>query len=324
MGGLVALGLYRLAPDREAHRQTTDPQEAAIQIDAVARKIQSALDGGSISPGTVRELQEAARRYPDDPQLPRLLGQVLYVHGNRQEAYAQWQRSLELDPRQPELQLTAGTLAFDLGEVRKAAGHYSQAVSLETTNTRYLLHLARAQIELADYDAARSTLLRALSLDSTQHEAHASLADLYKRQNKLTSALTQIDKAIETAPSLATEARVQYTLTKARILRSNNQPQDALVLLGNLPEMDQDRREVLDSMATCWAMLEKPDRAALLYEEALQAHPLDWEMAALAAQWRLRSGDPESARRHLQTVRRINPRAPVIQELQEKLETASP
>jgi hypothetical protein len=75
----------------------------------------------------------------------------------------------------------------------------------------------------------------------------------------------------------------------------------------------------MHDMAICWSLLGKPDEAALIYERAAAETLTRWDMYAEAAHWRIKAGDRDTAIQLLDTVRRLNPRAPVIAQLEEQL-----
>ena len=248
-----------------------------------------------------------------------LLGQVLLQDGQATAAYEKFSRSLEIDGQQPEVHLLAGTIEFQSRRYDRAARHYSMAVGLAQTELRYRLHLAQAQIRLKQFDAARRELLDVLQMDSSSHEAYATLADLYADQNKPTLALTTIQKAIEHTPVVERDKQIAYILRKAQLLRRDNKPEDALVTLGALSPIEQANSLIMRDMALCWAMMGQPGEAAAIYERALASDPTQWRYADAAARWRIKAADYEAARRHVETVRKIKPRASTLPDLEKML-----
>ena len=258
--------------------------------------------------------------HPDFAPARTLLGHILVKNGLTERGYKHWIESLKIDSQQAELHLLAGTLAIEMKDLEAAEQHYRDAVNINPLEPRFHVHLSSIYNRKREFDKARDSLLRALRLNSDMHEAHWRLAEVFARQNKLVSALTQGDKAIETAPENKRDSRVAYIRFKAKLLRRDNKPDDALhTLIYNLTPEEQTEVGVIEDMANCMAMQSQFKEAAVLFERQMKLKPFDWQLAAKAAAWRIKSGDMKSAKRHIETVRRIDPRQPVIAELEKRL-----
>jgi len=252
-----------------------------------------------------------------------LFGQVLAQQGDSERSYEQLSASLDLDPRQPQVQVLAGTLAEVIGKLDRAAWHYSQAISLEPGSASHRLRLANVYFKQQDYDQARRQALDALRLNSDEHRAYAILADIFANQNKLDLALQETVKAIDHTPPDDRTSLVIYTRKRGILLRRANRPEEALQVLTALFPAEKRQDDVMADIATCWMMLGQPINAAGVYEEALKSDPTAWRWEAEAARWRIKAGDLEGAGAHIKAIRLLNPRAPVIAELEEQLRQAS-
>ena len=327
--GLVAVSYWQSRVPVDPSSESTsgdakvavfDPAVAAQEIEPLQQRFVEAVEARQrdLSP-IVSAARRYVDRYPSFAPGHTLLGQILLQDGLTDQAYASFIHSLEIDGQQAEVHLLAGTIDFAADRFDRAEDHYSLAVGLEPSQTRYRLHLAQAQIRLNEFDTARRGLLEVLRLDSTSHEAYATLANLYADQNKSTLALNTIQKAIENTPVMLRDKQVAYIQYKAQLLRRSNQPQEALLTLQSLSPLEQGVPAVMKDLALCWAMIGKPQEAALLYERALAANPTQWQYAEAAARWRIKCNDHEAARDLVETVRKINPRAFALHELDELL-----
>jgi len=309
-------------PTEAAGAAVWDQAAAQTQLEELQQRFNQIAGDHADTSQILHEAQRLVERYPQYAPARTFLGQGLIHRGQFEQAYEQLGLSLDLNPQQPEVHLLAGTLGYQLKRFDRAIGHYSMAVGMVPSNPRYRLHLAQAYLRQRKTDQARDELLTALKIDSTMHEAYASLADLYAQQNKLHLALAQIQKAIQyTPPGSPQDQRSYYTRRKAKLLLRDNRPEEALMSLQNIGPRGQSDPAVMDDMANCWSMLGKPERAAQMFERGLAVDPSRWVFAAKAALWRIKSHDPEAARGHLATLRRINPRTPVIEELTALLES---
>lgn len=300
------------------------PRVELSALDAEHEKLANAVNEGmagkQLSPALVGDVRTFCDKNPDYAPGHTLLAQVLMFQGKIQDAYDAMLRSLSLDNRQLELELLAGTVALQLDKTEQSEQHYRNAVNLDPAQARPHVHLAGIYMRRRDLDRARDSLLTALRLNSGMHEAYYRLSEVYAQQNKLVAALTQIDKAIQHSPAQNREIAVQYVRQKARILRRDNRPEEAvLVLMNSLSEEERSDDSVLDDLALALAMQNRFVEAAELYEAQAERRPFEWKLPAAAAQWRLKAGDKAAAKALTDAVKRIDARQPIIAELEAKL-----
>lgn len=298
-----------------------DESNAQDELQGIRDRYSALREAGKIDQA-IRSLRRLMEKYPRYAAVRTHLGLALSDARHFDGAYEQLERSLELDNHQSHVHLLAGTIAMNLNNLKAAARHYSQAVGLEPKNGEFRVHLAQVQIEQHQYSLARLTLLEALRIDSSLHEAYFSLANLYARDNKLILALSQIQKAIENVPVTEHRKQVPYILFKAKLLRRKNRPEESLQTLRSLPPETRGQISILEDMAISWQLLGRPADGAELYEQQMNLNPSEWRLVAGAAHWRIKAGDKERARMHLATIKRLNPLASVTAELEKKLEAA--
>ena len=298
-----------------------DFKKASTELDELRQRYVDMHSQGSAA-ATIREFRRLVERYPRFAEARSQLGLVLYEAQRWEDAYEQLKVSLELDAQQAEVHLLAGTVALNIGLIDEAERHYSQAVGLQPANPVFLVHLAQVHVRKRDFDQAQHRLLEAIKLDSSSHSAYGTLADVYARQNKMDLALQFIDKAIENTPLEQRRVQVSYTLRKAAYLRRQNKPVEALLVLQSLFPQEQAEAAIIEDLALCWAQLGKPANGAKLYEAELIARPTELDLLGGAARWRLKAGDKEMAAKHLDAIKKINPRLPIVQQLEDALAAA--
>jgi Tfp pilus assembly protein PilF len=296
-----------------------DETAAVQELDQLQQRFTDLVSSGKDVTPLIVDMQRLVERYPRISAARTLWAQALLFTGRGREALQQLEQSLQLDPRQAEVHLLAGTVALQLAQIEVAERHYSQAVGLDTANGRYRLHLASIYLKQQDYDKARATLLEALRCDSSLHEAHAALSDLYAQQNKVNLAVEQIKRALELSPPDDHARRTIYLRKEAALFRRDNKPEEALAVLRQLPPVAMMEIAVGDDLAGCWAMLGQPDKAASHFEQVLIIDATNDLAAARAALWRIRADQPDKARQNLETLRRINPRSNAIAEIENML-----
>lgn len=307
----------------------TAQADAAAQVERLQQKLSAAIQHKSNILALVPEAEAIIAQHPKHAGAHVTLGQILAAAGQHDRAYGRLTESLSIDANQPEVEDLAGSLAMQMQRYPDAQRHFSQAASLGPREMKYRLHLAVAQMRQDKFDEARNTLLHALKIDSSLHQAHALLADLYAQQNNLGTALDQIGRAIELLPPEAEAGEVRaafhlsYVRKRAALLRRANRAEEALAVMRQIPPKHWMQREVIDEFAQTWMLLGKPDKAAEHYEAILPLDPLaDWA-AYRAAEYRLKAEQPDAARGNLDRLRRINPRDTRIPDLEKAL-TAAP
>jgi len=298
---------------------TWDQATADRELEDLQRRAQAALENDRAQ-DVRREVERFVERYPRYAAGYTLLAQVRLGEQRQDEAYEQFKISLELDPAQADVHLLAGTLCMQLKRPDAAERHYRQAVGLDPANVQLRLHLAQCYIEQQRFDDARRDLLRLLAADSSLHSAAGMLADMAMMQDKRTLAMNYINRAIENTPISQRDRRVIYIRRKARILRRQNRPDEALQTLeGKLSALERRDPEVVEEMALCWSAQGQFEPAAMLFEAALEEAPTDWRLAAGAARWWIKAGQIAKAELNLTRIRQIDPRQPVLTELEETL-----
>jgi len=297
-----------------------DAQKAQVEIDELQTRLQTAMEQGSSMDAVFADTRRYVEKYPDVVAGRVLLGQIALLHGDFALSREQFEKALEIDPRQAEVRLSAGSAALQLGDLDGAERHYTQAVSLDTGNARYRVHLADVYSKRQQYDKAQTTLLEALRLDSSSHRAHALLSEVFAKQNKLDMAIEQCDRAIALSDA---EPRFQqaYVRSKAKLQLRANRPDDALVTLSRLPPAVQATMDVGRQLAECWAMQGRPQRAAAHFEQLTILEPTHADAMAEAARWMLKADRRDDARRMLDRLRAVRPTHEAIAELEKALGT---
>lgn len=297
-----------------------DQQQAQQELDALQSRFSDALDQQQDLRPIVDEARRYVERYPKVAAGHVMLGQINLLRGDSEAASQQFELALDIDPKQPEVRLSAGTAALNAGDLDRAEKHFSQAVGLDTSNPRHRMHLAAVYLHKNQFDKAELTLLEALKLDSSYHQAHALLADVYAKQNRPDMAIGQLDRAIALAGD--DRHRGGYLRRKAQLQLRANRPAEALRTLNELPKKMLIDPEVSQQLAACWMMMGQPGRAADHYEHLAAINPTDADLLAEAARWMIKADRPDDARRMLERLRLVSPRHEAIAQLESQLDAA--
>jgi predicted O-linked N-acetylglucosamine transferase (SPINDLY family) len=135
--------------------------------------------------------------------------------GDRPGALEACERALSQAPLHPDVLLTAGSLALELGHIPQAAAHYGLLTELTPANPRAWRGLARVHLFLGAPGPALEALETAASLapDAVDAEADHDLAVALTQVGRLEEATRAIDRAIARVPASA-----RFRARKARVL----------------------------------------------------------------------------------------------------------
>lgn len=135
-------------------------------------------------------LEEAKRAIQIDPTLANgygLLGLIYMELNDRGAAESNFQRALQLDPANPDLNNNYGWFLCQTGRERDALPHFERALRdpLYVTPARANLNGGVCLMRLKDYSGAEPFLRRAFELDASNPTTKYELARLYLATGQL-------------------------------------------------------------------------------------------------------------------------------------------
>ena len=237
----------------------------------------------------------ARQQAPDDARVHELLARIDFGSGLQlrqqglmeasnsalQHALEHWERACLLEPEAWGMHTSAGDVASMLGRPEQATSFYQQAMSHAPAPGRAALCLAQLRME-SQPAVARELLDQVLATNDQVPEAHASIALIEARGGRAEEARGAMEQAVRLAPGSTairvTQARVE------RLLACADRGVEVLSALG--PSADADHA-VAWELAECWLALDRPAKAAVVWERcfAHNAHRSDaGTIAARAAQ----------------------------------------
>ena len=308
-----------------AEQAPAPPPESAEQIEQRLTRLQERASAALEADRAHTVLPDARaflEDHPDSPDAMVLVGQLLLSQREFEEAYDLLDRALALGANSAPVHLLAGTIAYEQQQYDAAIKHYQQAVDREPDKTGHRLHLAQAYMGSDRLDDAAAVLGEALQLDSSSAQGYAMLSDLHAAREQWTDAADALRKALSLSEGEAPEQRHVLIQKLAALMRKQFEPRESLLLLQSIRDPREPDPMLLRDLAESWMMLGRPDAAAEEDERAVELEPMNWRYVASASTWRHRAGDDARAREHLQRLREMNPRTPLIQQLQRKLDSA--
>lgn len=170
---------------------------------------------------------------PKDPLLLGELGSLLCALGRSSEAMGYLTASLELNPDQIQVWLTAGCLCSSLGEYDVAAQAFSAAIELDPASADACAGLGLVSFEAGRIDDAVTHLTQAVTRGMASLQVFGTLGHALQIKGDFTRASDMYRRASWACP---TEARVRRKFAQARLIE---------VLLGGSAENALDVYDVV-------------------------------------------------------------------------------
>ncbi len=131
------------------------------------------------------------------------LGMEYSEQGQFDEAIAEFQKALELEPDNVDAQRNLGTAYFDQGKWEKAVVAYERAIEIDPNWDEAYGELAAVYAKLGRLEEAVAAGEKAIELIPDEASAHLNLGVAYKNQGQIDKAIIEYEKAIELDPDLS-------------------------------------------------------------------------------------------------------------------------
>ena len=284
--GLIILAFQSLLGGSSEHvpapvATDSGSQSAPIEtIEQVLESVQTYVSSEEYAPA-VAILKGAIGKYPSDADLRFALGDLYMVMQDYPQSYDQYVAAIEhSEGTNPQAQFTAGTLANTIDQPEMALRHYKAAMEGDPNNADYPLYLANIQFKLNKLDQAKASLAIAARLAPDRAMVYATWAKIALRQNKLTIAQQQIEKARKLEPHIPA-----WTILEANIQKRSGNPERAIELLSALPQDALNDAESIRLLAESYGMIGRPEDAASRMVDFATLNNTDPQAAFDAAIW---------------------------------------
>ena len=121
--------------------------------------------------------------------------------GRTQEAIAEHERALELDPSLTQAHSNLMTLNAKLERLGKAQEHYALALELNPDQAELHYNYGVLMFERSRFGEAGSAFRKALAINPNYAEAHNNLGQVLERENRLAEALEHYLQAVANKPN---------------------------------------------------------------------------------------------------------------------------
>ncbi len=175
----------------------------------------------------MRELAEAERRSPTDPNIPRLKAQAFLLKNDYANALVELQNALKLDATNVDLQAMAAQASIGAGKIQDGVKHAQAAVQMEPNSSRGYLLLAECfrKAEPPRLEDAVKVLQVYARRRPNDYGIHQQIADLYRELGDVDSAIAQMKRARQSQPD-----DMRYVVGELNMLLNANRGDEARTL----------------------------------------------------------------------------------------------
>jgi Flp pilus assembly protein TadD len=196
-------------------------QKVANPLNDLLDEAQRDIDGNNFE-AAVAPLQKFIVEKPEVAFVHFQLGYAYTALKRSDEARAEYERAIALDPKMPEAYVNLGILLLDKQEYAAAVAPLSKAVELLPAQSRPRSLLAVAQQRSGDQEGAARSFDGVLHLDPNDLTANHYLAELDLRRNKSAEAELRFRHALEIRPDAPEDLQ-----GLAQSLEAQNKPEAA-------------------------------------------------------------------------------------------------
>ena len=147
-----------------------------------------------------RILERAVQLAPDDHRAHNSLGSAYLISLRLEDAADQFQRALELDPRDEYASLNLGNLARAFGDYNKAVSYYKRQIALKTDDAEAHGGLAIALLALGRDEESEIEIKRALELAPGDYRFLTQLAFFDVTRRNAPAARALVERAAQIEP----------------------------------------------------------------------------------------------------------------------------
>lgn len=218
---------------------------SAVAFDQAAQ----ALEAGQFKEA-LDQIDRVVSSFPTDSKARLLRGRIVFEMGRLELAMTEFKNAAELDPLCDECLYYQGVVAQRWGRDEEAASAYAAALTVEPTNTHYLLASAETLLVLGRIDAAKR-----LVEDSACHfEFNSALAQLRSEIATAEGDHAQALQLMELAVTLAPDPSL-YQEDLAIVAFHSRDWDRCLKSMALLPTQISDRADMIRIRARCMAMV---------------------------------------------------------------------
>lgn len=129
------------------------------------------------------------------------LGNAFLRLGRAADSFAHLQEALEIDPRNAEAHNNMGNTFLQMGRTDEAAAHYAKALEIDPSYVEAHNNLGALSLQRGRLEDSIAHLQKALAINPDNADAHNNLANMLLRMGQIDEALAHYNKALELRPA---------------------------------------------------------------------------------------------------------------------------
>jgi type IV pilus assembly protein PilF len=170
------------------------------------------------------EFQRSLELNPNNARAHNAMGVLLHLgHDRPEQAIGHFERALALDPQLSEARVNLGNVFLAQGRFEEAAKLYREALNDMRYATPYIAqgNLGWAQYKLGNLDEAVDHIRAAITLEPKFCLGYRNLAEIYEAQQRTAEACRQLERYRESCPE-APEAYYRLGMCLTRLGRQQD------------------------------------------------------------------------------------------------------
>ena len=185
----------------------------------------------------VQACEQGLQRFPHDPQLNMMMGDILYSRKEHKRAALYYEKVTNIEPANSRAHLLRGIALESMNKFDEATEMYQQMIIADSDNPLGQYFLARSEVRAADLDKAEKSLKEAVSLRPSFAKARRLLAVVLEKNGKADEAIQEYRLLLKLDPQSKKIRNHLTMLLKPKGLFDSQ--------IGNL---ESDLREALDDI----------------------------------------------------------------------------
>lgn len=197
---------------------------------------------------------------------------------------------LERDANHIEGHILMGSILFARNDREKAFAELNKAIELNPQRVESYLSLARFYIVTNERDKSEEIFRKAISIDQNSPLAHSEYGKFLVQSNRLPEAEAELQKAVQVGP---TDRNARFVLASFYLV--NKQLDKAEAEFKNLAGLDAEKPESQVVLADFYSSVNRMDDAIRIYNEVLAKSPDYLQGRYRLAEILLSRGDTQGA-----------------------------
>ncbi len=195
-------------------------------------------------------------------------GKAKAKQGKMDEAIADYDKAIELDPKDASVYYNRGVANSKQGKYEEAIADYDKAIELDPKDASVYYNRGYAKDELKKYEEVIADYDKAIELDPNKVEAYINRGNTNYRQGKYEEAIADYDKAIELDPK---DASVYYNRGYAK--DELKKYEEAIADYDKAIELDPNKVEAYINRGNTNYRQGKYEEAIADYDKAIELDP---------------------------------------------------